>query len=424
MELTNHQNAIANKVLLDIYKVLSSGGNPFVSLTGMAGSGKTTVTQHIIDILSEDYSIKATAPTHKATKVLAKNLVSIEASTIHSFLKLKLKPDFNTGLQILIEDWGGPKSPRPENVDILVVDEGSMISTEMFEHIQNAVDKGRMKVVLFVGDSMQLKPVEGNGDSIYNRLHSHELTAVVRQAQGNPIIKESTWIRSMIEAQNFLPIDKLFNSSKDKITVYTDRSEFLNSYLNNPSEDKVVCTFTNAVVDQYNHFIRGRLKGTNIPYIVQGDLLIFQDSLSKGDRMVYSNNDVVEVYACDKRHDTKLGINYWHISVKDEEPFEIVDIESMGTWNEHLGALKENANKESDKYKKKTLWAYYFNTANRFGNVKYVYASTLHKLQGSTYEDVYFDFSSLKKHTHDMDNVYRLIYVALTRASDSIKILR
>jgi len=423
MKLTHHQTITANKILFEVYGALEgTRKNKFVSLTGPAGVGKTTVTQELIHILSKKYTIKATAPTHKATKVLAKSL-PVSSSTIHSFLKLKLKPDFDTGLMSLVEDWIDAKDKsKKESVDILIIDESSQISLEMLNHIQKGIDRKLMKVVLFVGDSKQLKPVEYSEHSVYAYVKSHELTKVVRQAQGNPIIRESTKIREIIDTQQFVALDKLIFEESNKITLYTDHQVFLDDYIKDDS-DKIIASYTNEAVDAYNFYTRKCIKG-DVPYIVVGDELIFQDSLTKGkDKLIYNNNDIVVVSHAYKKHQDALGIDYWDISVENNEPFRIVDYDSLTKWNEYLAKLKKEANDTKDKYEKKRLWSFYFQEVQKYGNVKYTYASTLHKLQGSTYETMYFDFRSLKKFQYDMDTVYRLIYVAITRASDSVKIL-
>ena len=423
MTLTEHQNVVANKVLFEIYQALCGKRNPFVSLSGPAGVGKTVCTQMIINVLKDKYNITATAPTHKATKVLSKNLFGVTSSTIHSFLSLKLKPDFNTGLQILIEDWSQEKSKGSNSVDILVVDEASQISFEMFNHIKKGVEKGKAKVVLFVGDSMQLKPVDNQNESIYSFIKSQFLTEIVRQAQDNPIIRVATEIRLMIESKNFKKLDELFTESFDTVQVYTDGKQFLNDYCND-QKDKIICTYTNEVVDTYNTYARAMIKGADCPYLTEGDELIFQETLASnnGKKIDYMNNDVVCVKSAEKAYDSKLKLWYWFVVPYDNSPFKVVDSDSLSIWKEYLSGLANSA-KNGGKDTKR-LWAFYFNEISRFANVKYTYASSLHKLQGSTYENVYFDFRSLYKYTYDIDTIYRLIYVALTRASCSVKVLK
>jgi Holliday junction DNA helicase RuvB len=69
-------------------------------------------------------------------------------------------------------------------------------------------------------------------------------------------------------------------------------------------------------------------------------------------------------------------------------------------------------------------WDKYFKLRDFFSDVQYVFASTIHKLQGSTYETVYFDLLSLLNNRNiSKDSMFRLVYVAITRAKSKVKIL-
>lgn len=82
------------------------------------------------------------------------------------------------------------------------------------------------------------------------------------------------------------------------------------------------------------------------------------------------------------------------------------------------------ARKEKDYKKRKKMWENFFALKEFFADVKYTFASTIHKLQGSTYDTVYIDLFSLSANTYiDRDQLYRLVYVAMTRAAKDIKIL-
>lgn len=60
----------------------------------------------------------------------------------------------------------------------------------------------------------------------------------------------------------------------------------------------------------------------------------------------------------------------------------------------------------------------------KFTKVNYLFASTLHKLQGKTCEDLYLDVRDLDNHYRNQPlTVYKLIYVALTRPTSRIHIL-
>jgi hypothetical protein len=43
-----------------------------------------------------------------------------------------------------------------------------MISEELLEYIQEAIENGRIKVILFIGDPYQLLPISKGDNLIYN----------------------------------------------------------------------------------------------------------------------------------------------------------------------------------------------------------------------------------------------------------------
>ena len=106
----------------------------------------------------------------------------------------------------------------------------------------------------------------------------------------------------------------------------------------------------------------------------------------------------------------------------------MVDPDYTVTYNEKVKQLAEIAAK-IDRYKnpeeRKEAWRNYFITKEKYGDFKYVFASTIHKAQGSTYNSVYINIGSILSliahNEHDI--AYRLLYVAVTRASKDIKIL-
>ena len=84
---------------------------------------------------------------------------------------------------------------------LLVVDEASMVSRDMWNDIRNSTYFAGVKVLL-VGDPFQLPPVSGKDTpfSVFDlvndtQYHAH-LDEVVRQALDNPIIKVCSMVRS------------------------------------------------------------------------------------------------------------------------------------------------------------------------------------------------------------------------------------
>ena len=66
------------------------------------------------------------------------------------------------------------------------------------------------------------------------------------------------------------------------------------------------------------------------------------------------------------------------------------------------------------------LWNYfYMEIIDKFANIVYGYALTIHKSQGSTYQNVYIDYNNININRNDKEQCF---YTGITRASKNIKI--
>ncbi len=155
-------------------------------LTGGPGTGKTTIVRGLLDLFSSRglrYSL--CAPTGRAAKRLCET-TGREAKTIHRLL------EFDTVL-------GGFKrtAAHPLDVDLLVVDESSMVDVPLLYQLLRAVPK-RACVVL-VGDIDQL-PSVGPGTALADLIASGvvgvaRLTEIFRQAGESWIVRAAHAIR-------------------------------------------------------------------------------------------------------------------------------------------------------------------------------------------------------------------------------------
>jgi len=153
-KLTKEQIKIVNLIV-------DGGKNVF--FTGSAGTGKSFVLKHLVSKLRKKYpkSVFVTA----ATGIAA---VNIGGTTLHSFggIKLGAAPAQRLAVEILqskktLQKWLDCK--------VLIVDEVSMIDSELFEKLdtigqivrENNQPFGGIQLVL-VGDFFQLPPVYGN----------------------------------------------------------------------------------------------------------------------------------------------------------------------------------------------------------------------------------------------------------------------
>ena len=69
------------------------------------------------------------------------------------------------------------------------------------------------------------------------------------------------------------------------------------------------------------------------------------------------------------------------------------------------------------------LWEfYYYKILDQFADISYGYCITVHKSQGSTYNNVYVDFNNILNSNFDENQKVKCIYTAITRASLNLRL--
>src|SRR3954453_12225542 len=159
---------------------LRQGPPQVFSLFGYAGTGKTTLAKHIAEDFEGEVAFGAF--TGKAASVLrAKGCP--EASTIHSMIYRTRESD--EGGPLFALNRSGPAA----KADLIIIDECSMVDEELGRDLLSFG-----KPVLVLGDPAQLPPVKGGG--FFTEAEPDiMLTEVHRQAADDPIIRMSMIVR-------------------------------------------------------------------------------------------------------------------------------------------------------------------------------------------------------------------------------------
>jgi exodeoxyribonuclease-5 len=149
-------------------------------LFGYAGTGKSTLARHLAD--SVDGGVVFAAFTGKAALVMRSKGCK-DARTIHSLIYRAADTETEEPSFILNEDSDAAKAK------LIVIDECSMVDEELGRDLLSFGKK-----VLVLGDPAQLPPVKGGG--FFTEAEPDVmLTEVHRQAADNPIIRLSMNIR-------------------------------------------------------------------------------------------------------------------------------------------------------------------------------------------------------------------------------------
>ena len=399
---------------------------------------------------------------------------NIIIKTIASYLNIKMQRDLENGTESFEEDRKGVTL----NCDILCIDECSMISKELIQMMIKKLGI-QFKMVLFIGDEPQLpSPSDGEeGNGLFQLPFKYSLTQVVRQKEGSSLLNVAWWIRSFILAKNtvYIPSQLLTEQLHNNFDIFLtrDQNEFINSYLNNTSTSKYIGTYTNNLTDEYNLYIRNLavmgyqnlnyevypfrlsldtidetdIEKSNRTYITQdpseyqeffvGEYLKAAEINQRNNKVYHQNGDIFRIQDLTLREHIvtietpgtglyeqasrqEYSLKYWCITDTDGKIVNVVRREDQLLHKELISKLYQEAQRTTGKRR----FYKYMSFKEKFTKVNYLFASTLHKLQGKTCEDLYLDVRDLDKYYRNQPlTVYKLIYVALTRPTSRIHIL-
>lgn len=156
-------------------------------ITGGPGTGKTHLTHALLSAaIGADLSFELCAPTGRAARRLSQATNDTPAHTIHKLLEW------------IPGEEPGHDAHAPIEVDLIVVDEASMLSLEICAHLVDAV--GPKTHLVLIGDADQLPPI-GPGKPFCELIESGvapvaRLDHIFRQAQRSMIVGAAHAVRN------------------------------------------------------------------------------------------------------------------------------------------------------------------------------------------------------------------------------------
>lgn len=388
-----------------------------IVISGPGGVGKTYWMGYMIDEILPRYfktcelmgikpqlkDVVMTATTNKAAEVLG-IATGRPASTIHSFLGLKVQDDYKTGESNLTKtrEW------RIHHNMIIFIDEASMIDRKLLENIREATCNCK---IIYVGDHCQLAPVKETLSPVYNqRLPFFELTEPMR-TDVPELQALNSQLRSTVEEGVFRPIQVVPGIidwvSLEYLQILVD-SHFVNQGTNSR-----ILAYTNQRVVDFNDYIRD-LRQIQTTYVM-GERLINNTAVQLSNGMLSVEQEIEIVGLAD--HTTLMDI-------EDGVALEVREADLKTSYGEvYTGVLlpedREHFHALVKYYQKAKMWPTYFRLKSRVPDLRQRDAATVHKAQGSSYDTVFIDMTSLSS-CHNPDLAARLLYVAASRARHRI----
>lgn len=362
-----------------VAKWLGGGRSQIFRLFGYAGTGKTTLARYFAEHVDGD--VQFAAFTGKAAQVLRSKGAS-NARTIHSLIYRprgeEAVEDETTGRTMISPTFSLNRQSPIAKAKLIIIDECSMVDEALGRDLMSFGTP-----ILVLGDPGQLPPISGGGF-----FTDHEpdflLTEIHRQARDNPIIQLALDVR---EGREFS-----FGDYGDARVI--SRNE-VNSDLVTSADQVLVGT--NRTRRRYNQRLR-QLKGFDALYPQAGDKLVcLRNDPAKG----LLNGSLWKVMTS-SRETVKPGINLL-VSPEEDDPDRGVSKIKL------LKAAFDEPDGEIP-----------WQTKKRYDDFDYGYALTVHKAQGSQWNEiVLFDESFAFRDTRS-----RWLYTAITRAAERLTIVR
>lgn len=389
--------------------------DPFYVLSGPAGTGKTTCLREI----AAAYSCSAgrlafTAPTNKAAKVIRS--LTGQASTIYSLLGLRL-----TANGEMKELAASEKEIDLSSFDGVAVDEAGMISSTLFQILRHKAVSTGMRF-LFLGDPYQLPPVGEKESPIWRLPQKSVLTKVERH--DNQILELVTDIRTVM-GQPFMSINIKSANDGNEGVWNINKGDFKTRIFADAEAGKFADTNTTKVIAwrnvttmMYNNLIRRGIFGAGVGFYEVGERIIAASPCMVGGEVALATDEEAIVESIiESRHPMSPEFEAIELKARTEDNrvirLTVLHPRSYQAYENAVQSLAHAAKLDNRKWKQ--FWA----MKELFHEVKYAYAITAHRAQGSTYENVYVDYQDILLN-RERREAFQCLYVACSRPTTKL----
>lgn len=367
-----------------IKRVLSTS---ITIITGGPGTGKTTLINGLLRMyqyinnltdLQMNHKVALLAPTGRASKRMSET-TNYGASTIHRYLK------WNHELKEF-----GVNELNPQEHELIIVDEVSMIDTELMASLLRGIQHD-CKLVL-VGDEFQL-PSVGPGNVLKDLI----ATDVFNHIRLNNIYRQSE--------NSFIPIlaseIKSVNVTSDILTKKDDYN------------------FLPCPKDKVKHTLKEIISKCLKKGLTEKDMQILAP-MYKGENGIDNLNIILQnlfnPYS-DLLEEVHIGPVIYRIN---DKVINLVNDMEQNIFNGDIGYIREFNTKKSSEFMKVDFYGNLVTIKREnVSQIKHAYAMSIHKSQGSEFNHVIIPMT--KEFNRMLYN--KLIYTGISRAKKSLVLI-
>ncbi len=366
--------------------------NNVMTLTGLAGAGKTSTANGICS-LYDNYSILACALSGKAS-VRITEATELPASTIHRAL----------GYQ------NGEFTYNKENklaVDIVLIDEATMINGALFLSLLEAIPTGAK--VIIMGDVQQLTPI-GNCQVFADILDSDvlpvvKLTKPHRQALMSGIIPTSIKVANQ---------EQIFGNKFEGNTILGELKD-MELDISNSKESMADCIIRHfqTEMDKFNNIMEVQVC---VPMRLKGELSCYNlnTKIQNLYNPKFNKENEIEIFLEKKNDEAKkyvIRVGDKVLNTKNNYKCTNSDGDTTPVFNGNIGIVKEIEDNGYCTIDFVGIGEVVFSKAES-KNLELAYACTVHKMQGSGFTST---IVGMDTGSYIMNNS-ELLYTAITRA--------
>lgn len=413
--------------------------NNLVMIEAPPGYGKTFTVAHVIKALGmKQGDVAFSTPTHAANAVLAGELRSeATVKTIYSLLGLRLTTDSKE------QEVKAMSKINLSDYRAMVIDEISALGRVVFDRVIEAAQQYPKLLIILLGDRYQARPVNDEFSPFWElskTIPYFVLTEPVRMHKDSPALATSMELRELIDINYREPINFEAETSEHGNIEIVNIKDFNNRIKDYFTHDKfeytdgIITAFHNARVVSASNIVRNIVYGKNPRKFYEGEGFYALNGVGYDKETFLHNNQKIIIDRIEDANtfnpysDSTLEyVSCYKLRVRDVSTGEIVVVyapneQGDSAYDLNVSRLRRAAIDSSSRF----AWRAYYEYIKNYANLRSMYSTTLHKVQGSSYDDTVFvdavDLQFPKNNAELAVDYLNLLLVGITRSRQHVVI--